>query len=322
MSNGTAIINSSAELKRKKRRKLLGRIRRCTGLYMMLVIPVAYVILFNYVPMYGISIAFQKFNPRMGFFGSEWIGLYHFNRLFTSPTLFRVIFNSIVINIYGLLAGFPLPILLAIGLNHMLSLKIKKSIQFITFVPHFFSVVILVGIINQLLGTRFGLVNQFLTAIGGSSIDFLGPAANYRHLFVWSGIWQGLGYSAVLYIAALSSVDPEMHEAAIIDGASIWKRVIHIDLPTIAPTVVIMMIFAIGGLMSGVSLEKTLLMQNALNLPVSEVLSSYVYRIGIMSGTPDFSFGTAVGLFQTIVSLMLITLSNFLARRISGSGLF
>ena len=325
MSDNLAVnnqANSLKEIKRVKRRKLIARMKRCRGLYAMLAVPVAYVILFNYVPMYGISIAFQKFNPRMGFFGSEWIGFYHFNRLFSSPTLFRVIYNSIIINIYGLLAGFPLPILLAIGLNHMLSTKIKKSIQFITFVPHFFSVVILVGLLNQLLGTRFGLVNQFITAMGGQSIDILGPASHYRHLFVWSGIWQGLGYSSVLYIASLASVDPELHEAAIIDGASIWKRVIHIDLPTISPTVIIMLIFAIGGLMGGVSLEKTLLMQNAINMPVSEVLSTYVYRIGIMSGTPDFSFGTAVGLFQTLVSLILIAFSNFLAKRISGSGLF
>ncbi|NLN04034.1 MAG: sugar ABC transporter permease, partial [Clostridiaceae bacterium] len=260
--------------------------------------------------------------PRFGIAGSKWVGLKHFRRFVDSPMFFQTMRNTIILNVYGLLAGYPLPIIMGIGLNHMRSLKIKKSIQFITFVPQFFSTVIVMAIILQLFDTRLGIINQVITLLGYDPIDVLGSAKYYRHLYVWSGIWQGLGNSAILYIATLAGVDPELHEAAIIDGATIWKRVWHIDIPSILPTIVITSIFALSGMLSGGSLEKTLLLQNSANISVSEIISTYVYRVGIASAYPDFSFGAAVGLFQNVVSLLLIIIANQIAKWLTDTGLF
>jgi len=316
-------VSLNRDLERSERRKKLRtNIGLHKGLYAMLAFPVIYVFIFNYIPMYGVIIAFQNFMPRFGIMGSEWVGFRHFMRFIDSPAFGQVVGNTIILNLYGLIAGYPLPIIMGIGITYMRSVWIKKSIQFITFVPQFFSTVIVVAIILQLMDTRFGVVNVVLNAIGAPTVDVLGSAGAYRHLFVWTGIWQGLGFSAVLFIATLAGVDPEMHEADVIDGATIWKRIWHIDWPTILPTIVITSIFAVSNLLGGVSLERTLLLQNPVNMSVSEVIPSFVYRVGIAGAHADFSFATAVGLFQNVLGLCLILITNKFAKALTGLGLF
>ncbi len=304
-----------------KKNNTLIRIIRARGLYLMLLIPVVYVFIFNYIPMYGVIIAFKRFNPMLGFFKSEWVGLYQFERFFNSPAFVKVVSNTVILSLYSLVAGFPLPILMAVGLNHMRSRRMKSAVQMITFMPYFFSTVIMVGLLTQLLNSRFGLVNVIIMSLGGKAQDFLGDPNLFRHIYVWSGVWQGMGYGSVIYLAALSSVDQELHEAAIIDGANIWQRIWYIDIPCILPTIVIMLVLSTGGIMS-VGFEKTYLLQTPLNLSVSEVIETYVYRMGIAAARPDYSFGTAVGLFQNVVALTMMVIVNTVSKKISGSGLF
>lgn len=302
-------------------KKILSRIIRAKYLYLLLLIPVVYVIIFNYVPMYGVLMAFKKYAPSKGIWGSPYVGLYNFMRFFESPNSFTIIRNTLMLSIYSLIASFPFPIILALLINHSFSTKLKKAVQSITFAPYFLSTVIMVGLLMQVLSLRSGIVNVLISALGFQQINFVGEPALFSHLYVWSGIWQGTGYSAVIYIAALAGVDPTYHEAARIDGASIWKRMWHIDLATIRPTVVILIILSMGGILN-VGFEKVYLMQNPLNLGTSEIISTYVYKVSIQSSRPDFSFGTAIGLFQNIVALILTLAVNFISNKITEEGLF
>jgi multiple sugar transport system permease protein/putative aldouronate transport system permease protein len=286
-----------------------------------LIIPVVYVAIFNYVPMYGVIMAFKRFAPRQGVWGSPWVGLYNFQRFIDSPNFVNILRNTLVLSIYGLIAGFPFPIVLAIFVNHCFLKRFKKTVQTITFAPYFLSAVLLVGLISQLLGMRTGGVNMLLSALGFNEINFMASAAAFPHVYVWSGIWQGTGYSAVIYIASLASVDPTCHEAAIIDGASLWQRVWHIDLPTIRPIIVIMLILSMGGLL-GSNFEKIWLMQNSLNVNASEVISTYVYKVGLQSSRPDYSFATAIGLFQNVVGIILTLTMNKIVNVLTGEGMF
>jgi ABC-type polysaccharide transport system permease subunit len=294
------------------------------GLLFLLLIPFVYVVIFNYIPMYGIIMAFKDYSPRRGIFGSEWVGIYHFKRLFTSPNFFQLLRNTVLVGLYGLVTGFPFPIILAIFVNHCLLHRFKKVVQTITFAPHFLSSVILVGLISQLLGMQSGGVNLMLTHLGIGPINFLGSAAIYPHLNVWSGVWQHTGYGAIVYISALAAVDPTYHEAAMIDGANMWQRVYHIDLSTIKPIVVIMLILAMGSILTRLSFEKAYLLQNPLNVSTSEIISTYVYKVGLGAGggRADYSFGTAIGLFQNVVGVILTLTVNKIANMISGEGMF
>jgi ABC-type polysaccharide transport system permease subunit len=256
--------------------------------------------------------------------GSPWVGLYNFRRFFTSPNFVIILRNTLSLSLYQLIVGFPFPLILAVCVNHSLIRRFKKVVQSITFAPYFFSAVILVGLVTQVLAMRTGGVNVFLSAIGVRQINFMGSAAIFPHIYVWSGIWQATGYSAVIYISSLASVDPTMHEAAIIDGANMWQRVWHVDLATIRPIVIIMLILSMGSIL-GTSFEKTYLMQTPLNLDSSEVISTYVYKVGIggsNSVRADYSFGTAIGLFQNIVGVVLTLSVNKIAQMISGESLF
>jgi ABC-type polysaccharide transport system permease subunit len=265
--------------------------------------------------------AFQRFQVRLGVFGSPWVGFYNFQRFFNSPNFVSILRNTLGLSIYGLIAGFPLPLVMAICVNHCLFNKFKKGVQTMTFAPYFFSAVIMVGLINQVMSLRTGGLNLLISALGMKQINFMGIPELFSHIYVWSGIWQGTGYGAIIYISALSSVDPTMHEAAIIDGATIWQRIWHIDLITIRPIIVIMIILSMGGIL-GSNFEKIYLMQNSLNINVSEVITTYVYKVGIASSRLDFSFGTAIGLFQTIVGLILTLTVNKIVNLLSGEGMF
>ncbi|MDL2318418.1 ABC transporter permease subunit [Eubacteriales bacterium OttesenSCG-928-A19] len=300
---------------------LLVRIRRRWGLCVLLLIPIVYVFIFNYVPMYGVSIAFMRYNAKQGIFGSPWVGWYQFERFLGNVKFGQIMTNTLALSLYSLVAGFPIPILLALGLTHLRSSGYRKTVQMITYAPYFLSTVIMVALLTQLLNMHSGLLNRFLGMLGIDPINFMGNAKYFRHVYVWSGVWQDMGYGAIIYISALSSVDPQLHEAASIDGASMWKRIWHIDLPSIMPTIVIMLILRMGSLLS-VGFEKVFLMQNSTNLSVSEIIETYVYKVGLTATRPDFSYATAVGLFQNVVSFVLVMTANYVASKVSDNGFF
>lgn len=300
-------------------RSLGERLRRSWQLYILLLPAVAGLLLFSYVPMYGIQLAFRDYNPMDGIIGSPWVGLDHFVRFFNSPQFKSLLVNTLAISFYSLIVGFPIPIILALGLNHVISLRFKKTVQTVTYAPYFISTVVLVGILNIFLSTDGGLINILVKFFGGDPILFMGQEKFWRHIYVWSGIWQSMGWNAVIYIAALSGVSQEMHEAAIIDGATKLQRVCYIDFPTILPTIVITLILSCGSVM-GVGFEKAYLMQNPLNLGVSEVISTYIYKIGLINA--EYGFSTAVGLFNSLVNCIVLLSVNQVARRMSKTSLW
>ena len=300
------------------KRNRMRNVQRIWQLYILLLPALAGLLLFSYGPMYGIVLAFKEYNPLSGIIGSPWVGMKHFNRFFRSPFFSQMIWNTVDLSLYGLCIGFPLPVLLALGLNQVRSLGFKKTVQTVTYAPYFISTVVLVGIIN-IVFAETGFVNQFLKMIGKESVLFMGSARYWRHIYVWSGIWQGMGWSAIIYIAALSGVDPVLYEAAIIDGATKLQRIIYIDLPSIAPTIVITFILSAGSIM-GIGFEKAFLMQNPLNASVSEIIPTYVYKVGLISG--EYGFSTAVGLFNSVINCVLLLTVNKIARRFGQSSIW
>ena len=290
------------------------------SLYLLVAVPVIYLIIFKYIPMYGVQIAFRRYQPVYGIEGSPWVGLDYFEQFMTNYKFWDIIRNTLSISIYSLLT-FPLSIILAVLLNYIPFRKFQKTVQLVSYAPHFISTVVMVSMILQFLDTRTGLVNALITALGGEAINFMGRKDLFYHIYVWSGVWQGVGYASIIYIAALAGVSPELHEAAIMDGATIMKRVWHIDLPSILPTVMIMFIMQCGTVMS-VGYEKVYLMQNSMNLEVSEVIDTYVYKQGLTSTMPKYSYSTAVGLFVSIINVILLVTVNTIAKKVSGSSLW
>lgn len=299
--------------------KALDSIRRNWLLYLFLLPAVAYIAIFHYAPMYGLQIAFRKFRISDGFSGSKWVGLDWFERFFDSPRFWTILANTLTVSIYSLIINFILPIILAFVLNNIRTKFFKKFSQTITYMPHFISTVVLVGMMSVLFDPRSGLVNTILGWFGIEPIYFMGEAKYFRDMYVWSGAWQGIGWGSIIYMAALAGVDPTLHEAAMIDGASKWKRVWHIDIPAILPTISIMLIMSFGKVMS-VGYEKVYLMQNALNMQVSEVISTYVYKMGIINH--QYSYSAAIGLFNNIVNFILVVTMNKVVKKLSGSGLW
>jgi len=293
--------------------------RRHPGLYLLLLIPFAQVFIFKYLPMYGLQLAFMDFNPVTGFSGSEWIGFANFQKFFTSYNFGRLMSNTLGISVYQLIAGFPIPILLAIGLNELRSNKLKKTVQMVTYAPHFISMVVMVSIMIQIFSPHNGFVNNIIVALGGQPINFMGKPEYFKSMYVWTNVWQSTGYGAIVYLAALSSIDPQLQEAAIIDGASKLQRIWHIDLPGIIPTIITLLILNAGRIMS-VGFEKAFLMQNSMNISSSEIISTYVYKIGLVQG--DFSYSTTVGLFNSVINFVLIVVVNKIANKVNDSGLW
>lgn len=288
-------------------------------LYIMIAIPLIFLFLFSYWPMYGVLIAFQKFSPTRGVFGSQWIGWANFQRFFSTPSATRTITNTFRLSLYSLIAGIPFPILLAILLNECRGLRYKKTIQMVTYAPYFISTVVMVAILFQLLDPRTGLINLFLSRLGIGPVDFMTNQSLFRSVYVWSGIWQGTGFNAIIYISALSAIDQELYEAARIDGANRLQKIWYIDLPGILPTFTIMFIMSCGSIMS-VGFEKVYLMQNSANLAVSEVLSTYTYKMGLIN--LDYGYSSAVGLFNSVINTVFIVLVNFICRRTSETSLW
>ena len=288
-------------------------------LYIMLFLPIAYIIIFMYIPMGGLVIAFKDYQVRLGIFGSPWVGLRHFRNFVTTPHFELLLKNTIYLSFYSLAAGFPLPILLALFINEVSGKKFKKSVQMITYAPYFISVVVLVGILSNIFSMHTGLVNNVLALFGFERVNYIGVPGLFRSLYVWSGVWQTMGYSAVIYIAALAGVDQELVEASIIDGANRVRRVIHIDLPSIAPTITILLILAIGNIMS-VGFEKVYLMQNPVNMRYSEIISTFVYKRGLQNF--QYSFSSAVGFFNSVVNFILLAMANFAAKKMGNTSLW
>ena len=314
LTQGVAIVQNHPKLR---------LMRRQWQLYLFLVLPVAYLILFHYVPMAGLQIAFRKFSARGGVFGSPWVGLYHFEKFFTSRMFERVLKNTILLSVYSIFVGFPIPVLFALMLNSMNSLRYKKLVQTVTYIPHFISVVVLVGMVMLICNPATGLYGLYYKAFhnGIMPSEPLASPSVFTHIYVWSGIWQGFGWGSIIFVAALAGVSPELHEAAEIDGASRLQRLWHIDLPAIVPTAIIMLILRCGQVMS-IGFEKIYLMQNSLNLSASEVISTYVYKVGLANSVTDFSYSTAIGLFNSFVNMLLIASVNFLAGKTGETSLW
>jgi len=276
-------------------------------------------LIFKYYPMANAVLAFKDFNVIKGIWGSPWVGFKHFEMFFENPIFWTLLKNTLYLSFYLLLASFPIPIILALMLNEVRGGRFKKFVQLVTFAPYFISTVVMVSIIMLFLAPRLGFANVALQHFGLDPINFLGEPGMFRSIYVWSDIWQTAGYSAVIYLAALAGIDPTLYEAAKVDGASRLQKIIHVDLPGILPTVTIILILNVGNVMS-VGFEKIYLLQNSLNLPSSEVIATYVYGIGLLNA--NYSFATAVGLFNSVINLILLLTVNALARRISNTSIW
>lgn len=275
--------------------------------------------IFSYVPLYGLQIAFRNFSARRGIWGSEWVGLEHFTRFFDSAGFQTILSNTLTISLYSLIAGFPIPIILALLLNSFRHKKYKKAIQTVTYAPYFISTVVMCGMLYLFLSPRVGVVNNFLGLFGVDSINFMGEQSMWRHIYVWSGVWQGMGWSSVIYFAALSGVSPEFHEAATVDGATKLQRILYIDLPSLIPVMTILLILNCGSILS-VGFEKVYLLQNPLNLQVSEIISTYVYKVGMIDN--NVSFSTAIGLFNSVINAILLIAVNWFSGKVSENSLW
>lgn len=278
------------------------------------------VIIFQYIPLYGITIAFQRFNPIKGFFNPdiEWVGLKYFYKFFQTPYVFRLLRNNLIISLEDLVFGFPLPIILAILLDQLQLPRYKKVVQTISYLPHFLSTVILVGLVKMIFAYD-GIANDVIEKLGGARQTFLISRTAYRPLFIGSGIWQEVGWGSIIYLAALTNADPQLMEAAIVDGATRFQRIIHVSIPAILPTISIQMIFRVSSIL-GVSQEKTILLYNESTYEVADVIGSYVYRQGIVGGSYEYT--TAISLLMSLVSLVLITLANYTSRALSETSLW
>ncbi|TMV44210.1 sugar ABC transporter permease [Paenibacillus mesophilus] len=294
-------------------------VRKNWELYLFVLPTVAYFIVFHYFPMYGLQIAFRDYTPSLGIWNSPWVGLEHLERFFQSYYFWTLIKNTIGISLYELVVGFPVPIVLALALNELRGGAFKKWVQTVTYAPHFISVVVMAGMIIAFASPGSGLINLAIKAMGGEPIPFLTEPGWFKTVFVLSGVWQNMGWGTIIYLAALAGVDPQQHEAAMIDGASRFQRVWHINLPSIVPTMVILLILNVGSFMS-VGFEKVFLLQNPLNLESSDVISTYVYRSGLVQG--QFSFSAAIGLFNSVINFVLLLAVNRIAKRLSETSLW
>ncbi len=288
-------------------------------LYLLLFPTIVFFVVFRYIPMYGVQIAFRDYMVTKGFLGSEWVGLKHFERFFQTPDFWMLIQNTLGISLYNLMAGFPLPIIVALLLHQLNHKGYKRFIQTTLYAPHFISIVVLVGIILVFLSPRHGLINHLIRLLGGETVFFMGKPEYFKSIYVLSGVWQSTGWGTVIYLAALSNISPELYESSIVDGANKWQRMLHIDLPGILPTAIILLILNSGYMLS-VGFEKIYLMQNSLNRTTSEVISTYVYKTGLINA--QYSYSSAIGLFDAVINLFILIIVNRLARKFSETSLW
>ena len=305
--------------KRKGKAGALRRIGRCWQLYVLMLPALVYIVLFAYKPMYGILIAFKDFSMKKGILASPWVGFKNFERLFSSYWFPIILKNTLTISLLSLVIGFPIPIILALLLNEVRSNKFRSMVQTFSYAPHFISMVVMCGMVAMFLSPTTGVVNKLLNALGMESVFFMQEAGLFKWVYVLSGVWQGTGWSSVIYFAALSGVDKSLLEAADMDGATRLHKIWHVNLPVILPTILVMLILQCGSLLS-VGYEKAYLLQTSSNLTGSEIISTYVYKVGLVQS--DFSFSTAAGLFNTVVNCIILISANQLSKKVAKTGLF
>ena len=308
MSKGTSAAASVAMPPVRRGKSLGRRILEHWQLYLLLLVPIVITVVYKYIPMYGVQIAFRDFKASRGFLGSEWVGWDWFERFFTAPTFSRMIRNTVLLSFYGLLWSFPIPIILALAMNQMRFKRYRRVVQTVLYAPHFISIMVVCGMIRIFLSPSGGLLNLLL----GTKIDFLTEASAFRTIYIVSGIWQEAGWGTIVYLATLSTVDPALYEAAKIDGASMFQRIVHIDFPALVPMAVLMLIMSAGSLMN-VGFEKVWLLQTDLNKATSDVIAVYVYQQGIENA--KYSYATAVGLFNTVINIALLFIVNTIAKK-------
>jgi putative aldouronate transport system permease protein len=296
-----------------------GRIRRNWGLYVLLLPAVVLLLCFTYKPMYGVIIAFKDYSPASGITGSPWVGLKYFEKFFHSYQFSTTIKNTMIISIYSIIVTFPLPLILALMINQMRVNRFKRVFQTVTYMPHFISTVVMVGLLLILLSPSNGLVGNIYHLFGADAPNLMASSDLFSSVYVWSDVWQHAGWDSIIYIAALSAVDPSLYEAATVDGAGRWHKIRFIDIPMLMPTAITLLILRVGGLL-GVGFEKVYLMQNNLNISNSEVISTYVYKIGLLSS--QYSFSAAINLFNTIINFILLILVNRISKKFSENSLW
>ena len=303
-------------------RIFINNIKKHWQLYLLLLVPLVYILVFAYGPMLGLQIAFKDFQPAKGIWGSPWVGLKYIKKFINSYNFARIIGNTLILSIYSLVARFPIPIILALSINVIRNKYFKKTTQMIAYMPHFISVVVLVGMLNQFFNPYVGLYgNIYKLIFAKNAPDLMTNPISFLHMYVWSGVWQNAGWDSIIYIAALSSVSPELHEAAQIDGASRFRRVLSVDIPAIVPTMVILLVLNLGQLIN-LGFEKIFLMQNNVNLRLSEVISTFVYKEGISASGGNYSYATAIGLFNSLVNFALVLGANKISSKFNGGTLW
>lgn len=312
------IKSQPSQTMRVHRKPLARRILDHWQIYLLILPTLVYFFIFYYMPMSGLQIAFRDYRVSKGIWGSNWAGMKYFIKFFNHPQCWSIIRNTLTLSLYTL-ATFPLSIIAALLINEIRSNAFKKTVQMVTYAPHFISTVVIVAMINLFMNQSTGLFNGVIRAFGGDTVDFLGNSAYFSHIYVWSGVWQDLGWGTIIYLATLSSVSPELHEAAYIDGANRMQIIWHVNIPSILPTIVIMLIMQCGRILS-VGFEKVLLLQNSLNLDVSQVISTYTYELGLRGG--QYSYSTAIGLFNTIVNVVMLVIVNTISKRLSDVALW
>ena len=295
------------------------QIKKHYQIYLLLLPTLIYVFIYNYIPMYGVQIAFRDYSPKKGIIDSAWVGLKYFAKFFESYRFEQLLGNTLILSIMTLVISFPIPIIIALMLNQVKSKKYASFVQTVLYAPNFITVVVLVGMMSVLLSPSTGIVNLIIQKLGGDPVHFMGEQGWFRWLYVLSGVWQTTGFNAIIYLGALAGVPTELYEAAKIDGASRFQTIINVDLPCIKPMVITMFILAVGGLMN-VGFEKVLIMQNDLNRSVSDVIGTYVYDIGITQA--QYSYSTAIGLFNTVINAILLVLANKFSKKVSGEGIW
>jgi ABC-type polysaccharide transport system permease subunit len=297
------------------------QVKHSWQLYLLLLVPLVWLIIFQYWPMYGAQIAFRNFLPGDKIWDAQWVGFANFERFFKSVMFTNLLRNTLGLSLYSLAVGFPIPILFALSLNQVRNGLFKSSVQMISYAPYFISTVVMVGMLLQFLDLRHGPVNLLIMTLGGKAIHFMGDAKLFQSIYVWSGVWQYTGFNTVIYLAALSTIDPSLHEAAVVDGANRLQRIINIDIPGILPTAITLLILNMGQVIN-VGFEKVYLMQNPLNTPISEVISTYVYKVGLIGGITNYSYASAIGIFNSVVGLILLALANQMAKRFTETSLW
>lgn len=307
------------KLKRQTSKSLYRKVLQNWQLYIFVLPAFLYFLIFHYIPMYGVQIAFKDFIPTLGIWDSEWVGFEHFTRFFKSFYFWDLIKNTLGISVYELIIGFPLPIILALSLNEAKDGLYKRTVQTVTYAPHFISVVVMAGMIISFLSPTTGLINHIIQLFGFEPIPFMTDPKWFKTVYVLSGVWQSAGWGTIIYLAVLSGVSPEHHEAAIVDGATRLQRILHINIPAIVPTMVILLILNVGNIMA-MGFEKILLLQNALNLESSNVIATFVYESGLLNA--QYSFAAAVGLFNAVINAVLLVMVNRIARKTSETSLW